>query len=141
MHPELIPDDVAYKMLFLSLIEPANPAEADQARQDAKLRMIGLSDEDNASFLARLGEFRDRMKDLGDRSEEILKMTPNPSRGSNEWLELSDIEQQTNTLVTDTVEALHTGLSQDGFSKLQARLAQFKHTIKAFPMPDVGGDQ
>jgi hypothetical protein len=135
-NPELVPDEVAYKMLFLSLIEPENPTEAQKARQEAKLRMIGLSDSDKAGLLVKLGDFRDRMNDLGARTQEILKATPNPPRDSAEWQELSDIEQQTNTVVTDTVEALRGGLSQEGFGKFQARMLGCKRTIKGFPMPN-----
>jgi hypothetical protein len=139
-NPELIPDEVAYKMLFLSIMEPENPTEAQKARQEAKLRMIGLSQDDEASFLARLGEFRDRIGEVGARSEEILKAAPNPSRDSAEWQELSDLDQQAGAAVADAVEALHTGLSQEGFAKLQARLLEFKHTIKAFPTPETESD-
>jgi hypothetical protein len=140
-NPELIPDDVAYKMLFLSLMEPENPSDAQKARQEAKLRMIGLSDNDKAGFLAKLGDFRDRLSDLGGRTQEILKVTPKPARDSADWQELSDIEQQTNTVVTDTVEALNAGLSQEGFGKFQAGMLEFKRTIKAFPMPKMPSDQ
>ncbi|MGD0223249.1 MAG: hypothetical protein ABSF71_12995 [Terriglobia bacterium] len=133
-HPELIPDEVAYKMLFLSVMEPANLTDAQRARQEAKLRMIGFSEEDKAGFLAKLGEFRDRMRDCGARTAEILKATPNPPRDSAERQELSDIEEQATAGVTDTVEALRTGLTQEGFGKFQARMLGFKRTIKAFPM-------
>jgi len=136
-NPELIPDEIAYKMLFLSLMEPENPTEAEKTRQEAKLRMIRLAEDDQASFLARLGDFRDQIGELGARSEEILKATPNPPRASAEWLKLSDIEQETNMLVTDTVEALRAQLSAEGFAKLEARLLDFKRTIKAFPMPNM----
>jgi hypothetical protein len=139
-NPELIPDEVAYKMLFLSIMEPENPTEAQRARQEAKLRMIGLSQDDEASFLARLGDFRDRMRDVGARAAEILKATPNPPRDSAEWQELSDLDRQAGTAVADAVEALRTGLSQEGFAKLRARLLEFKHTIKAFPTPETEFD-
>ena len=43
-------------MLFLSLMEPENPTEAQRARQEAKLRMIVLSENDQASFLAGLSD-------------------------------------------------------------------------------------
>jgi hypothetical protein len=135
-NPELIPDDIAYKMLFLSIMEPQNPTDAQKARQEAKLRMIGLSDDDKAGFLAKVGEFRDRLNDLGTQTQGILKATPKPARDSAEWQELSDIEQQTNTAVTDTVEALRAGLTQEGFAKFQARMLAFKRTIKAFPTPN-----
>lgn len=139
-NPELIPDEVAYKMLFLSIMEPENPTEAQKARQKAKLRMTGLSQDDEAAFLARLGEFRDRMRDVGARSEEILKATPNPSRDSAEWQELSDLDRQAGTAVADAVEALRTGLSQEGFGKLRARMLDFKRSIKAFPTPETEFD-
>jgi hypothetical protein len=139
-NPELIPDDIAYKMLFLSIMEPENPTEAQTARQEAKLRMIGLSQEDEAGFLARLGEFRDRIGEVGARSEEILKTTPNPSRDSAEWQELSDFDRQTGDAVADSVEALRIGLSQEGFGKLRARMLDFKRTIKAFPTPETESD-
>jgi hypothetical protein len=138
--PELIPDEVAYKILFLSIMEPENPSEAQKARQEAKLRMIGLSQDDEAGFLARLGEFRDRMRDVGARSEEILKATPNPPRDSADWRELSDLDRQTGAAVVHSVEALRTGLSQEGFRKLRARMLQFKRTIKAFPTPETESD-
>jgi hypothetical protein len=128
-------------MLFLSIMEPENPTDAQKARQEAKLRMIGFSESDKGGFLATLGDLRNRMNDLGARTGEILKAMPNPSRGSADWQELSDIEQQTNAAVTDTVETLRAGLSPQGFAKLQARLLEFKHTIKAFPMPNTASDQ
>jgi hypothetical protein len=139
-HPELISDDVAYKMLFLSLMEPENLTDAQKARQQAKLRTIGFSEKDGAALLAALGDFRDRLADLAGRTQDILKVTPNPARDSPEWQELSDIEQQTNTTVTDTVEALRTGLTPEGFGKFQARMLDFKRTIKAFPTPDMSGN-
>jgi hypothetical protein len=139
-NPELIPDEVAYKMLFLSIMEPENPTEVEKARQEAKLRMIGLSREDEAGFLARLGEFRDRIGEVGARSEEILKATPNLSRDSAEWQELSDLDQQAATAVADALEAQRAGLSQNGFAKLRARMLEFKHTIKAFPTPETDSD-
>lgn len=140
-NPELIPDDVAYKMLLLSLMEPADLTDAQKARQEAKLRMIGLTDDDKAGFLAKVGEFRDRLNDLGTQTQGILKATPKPARDSAEWQELSDIEQQTNAAVTDTVETLRAGLSPEGFAKLEAHLLRFKRTIKAFPMPNTGSGQ
>jgi hypothetical protein len=132
-HPELIPDEVAYKMFFLSLLEPADPTLVQPARQEAKLRMIGLSTDDKAALLEALSDFQKGLADLKGRSDEILKATPNPVPGSAEWQELSGIETQTNTVVTGTVEALRSRLSQDGFAKLQTRLLAFKATIKAFP--------
>ncbi len=134
-HPELIPDDVAYKMLFLSLLEPTDARLVQPARQEAKMRMIGLSADDKAALLVALSEFQKRLSDLGAQSDEILKAAPNPAPDSAEQQELSDIEEQTNTVVIDTVEVLRTQLSLDGFAKLEARLVAFKATIKAFPMP------
>jgi hypothetical protein len=64
-----------------------------------------------------------------------MKGTPNPSRDSAEWQELTDIEEQTNTTVTDTFESLRVGLSSEGFARFQARMVEFKRTIKAFPTP------
>jgi hypothetical protein len=140
-NPELIPDEVAYKMLFISLVEPEYPTAEQEARQQANFGMINLSADDTAVLLEVLGDFRNQMSGLDAQVGEILKVTPVPAPGSADWLNISDVEQQKDRLVTDTVETLGARLSPDGVAKLRVHLLDFKRGVKAIPMPGIASYQ
>jgi hypothetical protein len=55
--PNLIPDRVAYRMVFLSLLLPNSPDQTAFARQQARLNRIGLSDTDKAVLMEALVTF------------------------------------------------------------------------------------
>lgn len=132
-NPELIPDELAYKMLFLSLVEPENPTDEQQARQEAKLRLMDVSANDKAAVLEALGEFRDQMNGLDAQIAQVLKVTPSPARDSTEWLKLADLTKQQDYLFTLTAARLGARLSTEGGVKLQVHLGNVKRGIKSFP--------
>jgi hypothetical protein len=62
-NPELIPDEVALRMIVLAVAEPPDATEEQKARAQAKLNPIGLSEEDTIALLALLGEFHSQAAD------------------------------------------------------------------------------
>lgn len=138
-NPELIADNLAYKMMLLSFIIPEKPTDLQKARQQAQMRMLNLSPGDTAALLPLVSDFRDQLKGLSDQVAEIHKVTPAPVRGSDEWFQLADLQQQRDNLVADTTASLATKLSLDGAAKLQARLPIVKGGITHVPLPNLVG--
>ncbi len=132
-NPELIPDELAYKMVLLSLIEPQNPTDAQKARQGAKIRMTGLSDGDAAALLATVGEFRDQLATIDSQVAQIHARDPIPSPNSTDWQQLAQLQKQKDQFVSDTILVLTGRLSSDGLKKLQAHIWNIKHGIKRVP--------
>jgi hypothetical protein len=58
VHPELIPDSVAYRLYFLTHSTGATPTQEDQKRQHAHLAKIGLEDGDLKILIGVLADFR-----------------------------------------------------------------------------------
>ncbi len=57
-NPSLIPDAVAYRLVFLRLSLPATPTTADRQRQKFMFRDIGLNDNEVKAVTPILQDFR-----------------------------------------------------------------------------------
>ncbi len=132
-NPELIPDNIAYEMLLLSLIEPKEPTELQKARRRAKIGMVRLSQEDAATILVAVGEFRDQLEVINSRVAEIHQRDPIPTPNSTDWQLLAQLLTQKDQLVSNTIAALSGRLSGEGTDKLQGHIWNLKHGIKRFP--------
>jgi tRNA-binding EMAP/Myf-like protein len=129
-NPEMIPDDVALRMIVLAVAEPTNASEEQKQRARAKIASIGLSDEDAAAFLALLAQFQDEVDAVDKRVAEIYQATPFPDPASTVYKELVDLGNQKDQLATDAVAAIPAKLSQNGLTKLGAFLPQAKRGMK-----------
>jgi hypothetical protein len=132
-NPELIPDEVAYRMIVLAVAEPPGASAEAKERARAKLNPIGLSEDDAAAFLGLLAEFRNQVDALDRQAADILVRAPIPHPASVEYRQLVDVGKQKNQLITDTVAAFPARLSQDGLRKLSAYLPQAKKGMKIIP--------
>lgn len=134
-NPELIPDEVAYKMLFLVLFEPENATEAQKARQQAKINQVGLSEEDSVALLTVTAEFHRQMTAIDSQAAEVLKRNPSPHPASADWQLLAQLQKQKDQLVPNGIAALAAALSAEGTRKLLLHLPNVKRGIKRIPMP------
>lgn len=132
-NPELIPDQVALRMIVLAVAEPADATEAQKARALAKLRPIELSEEDTIAFLSLLADFHSQAKALDEQIEQIRVRAPIPHPDSTDYEQLVELGSRKNKLVNDTVAAIPARLSAEGLQKLAAFLPEAKKGIKIIP--------
>ena len=110
--PNLIPDRIAYRLVFMSLMLPASPDQTAINRQETRLKQIGFSATD----------------------ETVLKQTLTMFASSYSTLKQTNGEAaQTWALVQATRSSLQTQLSADGNSKFSAYVALEKQRMIANP--------
>ncbi len=90
-NPELIPDEVAYRMIVLAVAEPADATDEQEERARAKLNAIGFSDDDAAAFLTLLAEFQTQAKALDRQVAEVLVRAPIPHPASTDYRQLVEL--------------------------------------------------
>jgi hypothetical protein len=132
-NPELIPDEVALRMIVLAAAEPADASEAQKERALAKLRPIGLSDLDTLALMNLLGEFRARTDEVNKQIADVRVRAPIPHSASTEYKLLVELSTQKRQIADDTVAALPARLSQEGLAKLSVYLPEVKKGIKITP--------
>lgn len=71
INPELIPDEVAFRLFLTSLASTSTPTPAPIAEQKAKLRPIGLSKADTAAVIQALSAFRNSLAEALSYSAKI----------------------------------------------------------------------
>lgn len=136
-NPELIPDEVAFRMLFLAVAEPESATEQQKARARAKIASAGLSDQDTAAFLTLLAEFHKKMSSVLAQNEEIRVRNPFPSPYGTDWPQGVQLRKQMEQNVADTLAALPARLSAEGMTKLRTHLENVKRGMKRIPLPNV----
>lgn len=134
-NPELIPDEVALRMIVLAVAESADAPPEAKARARAKLNPIGLSDEDATAVLDLLADYQSQADAVGQQEAAVLLSAPMPHPDSTAYKQLVDLGKQKNDLVTSAVAALPMKLSAEGRQKLAAFLPQAKRGMKIIPTP------
>lgn len=115
--PSQIPDAIAYRLVFKSLMVPASPSAKDSSRQEALMNRIQLSAADEAVLKQALVAF---------------------SASYSSWVQTSGhLDSQAWALVQATRTSLQTQLSPDGNSKLSEYVALAKTHIIANPNIEV----
>lgn len=132
-NPELIPDEVALRMIVLAVAEPVDATEQMRERARAKLNPIGLSEDDTAAFLGLLAEYQIQVDALDKQVADIYVRAPFPNAASTDYKQLLELGNQKDQLTNNAVSAIPAKLSQDGFTKLLAFLPQAKKGIKVTP--------
>lgn len=111
--PNLIPDRMAYRLVFISLTLPASPSQHDLARQKAHLLQIGLSSADQTILLQAIAAF---------------------ATAYSSWEQAAGhTDDQAWAIVQNTRNALESQLSADGNSKFSAYVALAKRQMIAKP--------
>jgi hypothetical protein len=114
VHPELIPDSVAYRLYFLVVSEKPNPPAEAQRRQLAHLRMLRLDNEDLQILITELEDFKVHYTQMIDRyNAEAAAALANGSQTDQETF-----LAQRDSLVDATRERLRNRLSPDGLKRV-----------------------
>ena len=124
--PDLIPDIVAYRLVFVAFSEPPNPTAEQASRQHAKLGSLELSKPDIDIFSSELSRFHDRYRQL------IAGQTPNTpatddARGA--------FIQARDAIVSDTVAALESRGSANAIIRFKAFVLSEKKHMTMAPVP------
>jgi hypothetical protein len=132
-NPELIPDDVAYRLIFIAFAEPEDATAEQKVRARGKINPIGFSSDDADAFLQLLAQFYTGMATIEAQLTQIYQQNPILSPSSTAAATVRELGKQRENLIADTIAALPATLSPEGVAQLQAYLQQAKRGMKIIP--------
>jgi hypothetical protein len=132
-HPELIPDEVAYRLIFLAVAEPEGAPAERTALARAKIAPARLSEDDAVAFLSLLTAFRKQFDALNAHETDLLQSNFAVHPLGTVAEQLRNIRAQRAKLLADTIAAVPARLSEGGIAKLGEHLQREKHAMKMYP--------
>jgi hypothetical protein len=133
-NPELIPDGVAYGILFRFVAN--HKGDVGQERIRAYLERTGLSGSDIDAAITLSNEFEERVKILDAQAKTTKDSTwPNPS--PTVMGHLAVLQKEKDTLVSETTSQLPRRLTAQGWNALRTHVnSNMKHRIKLHVGPE-----
>ncbi len=131
VHPELVPDDMAWHLFMRATAESITPTKEEVRRQHSKLRAIGLSPSDEAILVKKLGEFHHNVKMYDEGLADSVRRNLPTTAAS--W---ATSRRQFYAAKRAEIES---SLSTEGAKTLRAHIQRFKASIKLYPVPDMSG--
>lgn len=126
VHPELIPDTVAYRLYLVAISTPQNPTQVEQQRERVHVTRTGLADTDQQTFIGILSDFRSKYDALVAEYNESAK----GANARNESTDIHVLLQKLDDLVQSTRAAIGVRLSSQGAAKLHAFVVSEKKNMK-----------
>lgn len=130
INPELIPDQLAYTLLFRLLSDRHTKEEKNAARSYLKMTFgcTDCNDEQRRraekhinAFLVVVKQFERRVGTLDRQAQELHDLTgPNPSQ--DVLAQLNELESQKEVVISEMVDSLPNHLDEDGMAKLHQHL-------------------
>ena len=133
-NPELIPDNVAIKVLLATLRVPPNPDTVALEQLESRIRRANLSDGDLEILARELGRL-----DTNAKSQEVRIEAFRPNAVASRAAVDRYIQEREvlNTMFVEHYRQLLASLSPEGAANLQAHLTYVKSRIKVYPTPDM----
>ena len=132
-NPELIPDDVAYRLVLLAVAEREDATDAQKARFRAKIASAGLKEDDTVALLVIVGALQKQLDALNAQANQILARDPLPLAGTPDYQQLVELSKQREPVFAQAMSALPARLSADGAAKLLAYVQKEKRGMKYLP--------
>lgn len=126
VHPERIPDAVAYRLYFITVSETPNPTPEARKRQLAYLSGIGLNDNDLGSMTSVLERFKTRYNELVAQYNESAAAAEKEGKTPD----YETFVFKRDLLVQTTRDDLHTVLSADGLASVDVFIKNEKKHMK-----------
>jgi len=126
VHPERIPDSVAYRLYLVTVSTGQNPAEAEQIRQRAHLVKTGLVDTDQQIFTSILSDFRTKYDALVAEYNDSAKA----ATARNKTTDVHTLLEKLDDLVQSTRNTISVRLSSRGAAKLHSFVVSEKKNMK-----------
>ena len=141
-NPELIPDSVAYSLLFDLIAK--RETEKEKRRIKAYIKEVGLSGADVDVLIASAKDFRERVSTLDTQAARInirTRTNPPPVLTQSQVSQLRQLETQRNLIVESVAAILRNRLSGSGSEKLRLHVNErVKRKTKIFSN-ETGGSQ
>jgi hypothetical protein len=132
-NPDLIPDEAAYRVVFLAFAEREDATDDEKARYRAKICPAGLAQDDEAALFVILSTFKKETDDLQSQASAILATDPLPHPDSTDYQKLLDLDMQGRAAFGEAMSALPARLTADGVAKLDAYVKGEKRRMKYTP--------
>jgi hypothetical protein len=126
VHPELVPDSLAYRLYFVALSVGQNPTEAEQNRQRAQLMNTGLVDTDQQTFITIVSDFKAKYGALVNEYNDSAKA----ATARNETTDAQTLLKKLDDLVQATRDTISARLSSRGAAKLHSFVMSEKRNMK-----------
>ena len=126
VHPELIPDSVAYRLYLVAVSTGQNPTAAELQGQRAHVLKIGLTDADQQIFIGIVSDFRSKYDALVSAYNDSAKA----AAARNEATDVNLLLTQLDALVQSTRATVGTQLSTQGATKLNSFVLSEKKNMK-----------
>lgn len=126
VHPELIPDSLAYRLYFVALSTPQNPTQAEQDRQHAHVMKTGLAESDQQIFVAILSDFRSKYDALTAQYNESARA----ASAHNGTTDVHVLLKSLDDLVQSTRDAIGVRLTSRGAARVHSFVLSEKKNMK-----------
>lgn len=132
VNPGLIPDRVAYSLLFRLIAN--RHTEIEKARIRAYIRQIGITDSDSERLMAAAEEFQQRVGLLDAQAKQI-KLNSGRSPGSEVRGQLVPLQRQKDAIVDEIAASLVSRLTGDGMNRVRLHIGErVKRHVKFRPV-------
>jgi hypothetical protein len=126
VHPELIPDLTAYRLVLIAISKPPDPTNDQIKHQQAQLSKIGLQELDERGLISILANFNAEYRNLIRTWNE--QATAANARGQRADLNYFRLERD--QLVQSTHDAIKSNLSANGWARFDAYVQHEKTHMK-----------
>jgi hypothetical protein len=126
VHPELIPDSVAYRLYFVAVSIGANPTEAERTRQRVRIMSTGVKNTDQQTLISILSGFRAKYDALVDEYNTSAK----EAAARNQTTDAHPLVKEIDALVQSTRDMISAQLSSQSAAKLHAFVVSEKKNMK-----------
>jgi hypothetical protein len=126
VHPELVPDLVAYRLVLLAVSKPSNLTDQQNKRQAPQLSKINLREPDQKGVISILENFYSEYHNLIQTYNEAA--TAANARG--ERSDISYLLLERDQLVQSTHDKLKNSISTDGWARFDAYVQHEKSQMK-----------
>jgi hypothetical protein len=140
LHPELISDQEAITVFFVSTATPHNATPQDLRRLDARIRRMGLNESDRAMTIRYIQEFYDNFMPYKNSAATLaaqIHASPDPVLTQRRTAVVLSVE----ALTARTFGSLAASLSPDGALRLRNHIAYLKTRMKIVAAPPMQAGQ
>ena len=126
IHPEFIPDLVAYRLYLMAVSRSSTPTQAEIKSQADLLRVAHLKDQDKQALISILANFRERyLKLIHNFNEQAAE-----AEARGQIIDPSTMFRERDALVQSTHDTVRSVLSPAGWINLDAHVQNEKRMMK-----------
>lgn len=135
--PELIPDELAIRVLMQTLRTAPDPDADALKRLHARISRMNLSEGDVAVLVRRAGIVEQRAKDQEARIDVARPASASDGASTAAVDRYVEEQRRLTALLVDQYERLLGSLSAEGAKSLRDHILHIKSTIIIYPRPDM----